>query len=281
MSHRYAAMHRNASKNPVKTKANPNLRVSSGKIFAISFPLSVWSLVCVRSAIRDCHAVRARARLHRNTDPTAGVVPGQRSPAHDRRSALAQRARPARERVRILLLQSLLQDQSGSLRRVGAHPDRGAEQCVVASRPRRKAADVAAENLAREATSRGIERTRIVFAARRPNADYLGLYRRADLFLDTWPYNAHTTASDALWAGCPVLTWLGDTFAARVAASLLTAVGLARIDRAGRRRVRRTRDRACRQWRRTRPRSPAPCQRRTLQRIVQHGRDHPRAGARV
>lgn len=45
-------------------------------------------------------------------------------------------------------------------------------------------------------------------------------------FLDTWPYNAHTTASDALWAGCPVLTWLGDTFAARVAASLLTAVGL-------------------------------------------------------
>ena len=47
-----------------------------------------------------------------------------------------------------------------------------------------------------------------------------------NLFLDTWPYNAHTTASDALWAGCPVLTWLGETFAGRVAASLLTAVGL-------------------------------------------------------
>ncbi len=81
-------------------------------------------------------------------------------------------------------------------------------------------------NLAREAAARGIERERLVFAARRSNAEYLGLYRRADLFLDTWPYNAHTTASDALWAGCPVLSFLGETFAGRVAASLLTAVGL-------------------------------------------------------
>jgi len=81
-------------------------------------------------------------------------------------------------------------------------------------------------NLAREAEARGVHSDRVVFAARRPNAEYLGLYRRADLFLDTWPYNAHTTASDALWAGCPVLTFLGETFAGRVAASLLTAVGL-------------------------------------------------------
>lgn len=82
------------------------------------------------------------------------------------------------------------------------------------------------ENIRREATARGIDAARIVFAARRPHSEYLGLYRCADLFLDTWPYNAHTTASDALWAGCPVLTWLGETFAGRVAASLLTAVGL-------------------------------------------------------
>src|SRR5581483_7992803 len=54
----------------------------------------------------------------------------------------------------------------------------------------------------------------------------LALYRHADVFLDTWPYNAHTTASDALWAGCPVVTWRGETFAGRVAASLLHAVGL-------------------------------------------------------
>ncbi|MEP6942955.1 MAG: tetratricopeptide repeat protein [Betaproteobacteria bacterium] len=87
-------------------------------------------------------------------------------------------------------------------------------------------ADAATANLYREAAARGIDKTRIVFASRRPHSEYLGLYRRADLFLDTWPYNAHTTASDALWAGCPVLTWLGDTFAGRVAASLLTAVGL-------------------------------------------------------
>ena len=81
-------------------------------------------------------------------------------------------------------------------------------------------------NLRRELASRGIDASRLVFASRRPHPDYVGLFARADLFLDTWPYNAHTTASDALWAGCPVLTWLGHTFAGRVAASLLTAVGL-------------------------------------------------------
>jgi protein O-GlcNAc transferase len=81
-------------------------------------------------------------------------------------------------------------------------------------------------NLRREFASRAIDASRLVIASRRPHPDYVGLFTRADLFLDTWPYNAHTTASDALWAGCPVLTWLGHTFAGRVAASLLTAVGL-------------------------------------------------------
>ncbi len=85
--------------------------------------------------------------------------------------------------------------------------------------------DPAVANLRREATARGIDAQRLVFAAARPNAEYLGLYRRADLFLDTWPYNAHTTGSDALWAGCPVLTLSGDTFAARVGESLVRAVG--------------------------------------------------------
>ncbi len=59
-----------------------------------------------------------------------------------------------------------------------------------------------------------------------PLADHLARHRLADLFLDTLPYNAHTTASDALWAGLPVITCLGETFAGRVAASLLTAAGL-------------------------------------------------------
>jgi len=81
-------------------------------------------------------------------------------------------------------------------------------------------------NLRREMVRRGIDARRLHFAAARANPDYLALYRVADLFLDTWPYNAHTTASDALWAGCPVVTLRGETFASRVAASLLTAVGL-------------------------------------------------------
>lgn len=93
----------------------------------------------------------------------------------------------------------------------------------------RSAADPAIANLRREVSARGVDPQRIVFAMHRPHADYLGLYRHADLFLDTFPYNAHTTASDALWAGCPVLTIMGTTFAGRVAASLLTAVGLPRL----------------------------------------------------
>ena len=57
-------------------------------------------------------------------------------------------------------------------------------------------------------------------------ADYLAQYQIADLFLDTLPYNGHATASNALWAGCPVLTCTGHTFASRVAASLLHALGM-------------------------------------------------------
>lgn len=91
-------------------------------------------------------------------------------------------------------------------------------------------------NLRREAMNRGIDPARVVFADTRAHADYLALYRHADLFLDTWPYNAHTTASDALWMGCPVLTTIGDTFAGRVAASLLSAVGMLETIASGRER---------------------------------------------
>ena len=84
----------------------------------------------------------------------------------------------------------------------------------------------AVRNLRDEAARRGVEPDRLVFAPRLPLADHLARCRQADLFLDTLPYNAHTTASDALWAGVPVLTCLGPTFAGRVAASLLKAVGL-------------------------------------------------------
>lgn len=85
---------------------------------------------------------------------------------------------------------------------------------------------VAERNLRREAASRGISPDRLVFGARVAPAEYLARYRAADLFLDTSPYNAGTTASDALWVGLPVLTCIGKSFAARVAASVLTAAGL-------------------------------------------------------
>lgn len=76
------------------------------------------------------------------------------------------------------------------------------------------------------AQAQGIASARLVFMPKLPHADYLARYQHADLFLDTSPYNAHTTASDALWAGCPVLTVPGRTFAARVAGSLNHHLGL-------------------------------------------------------
>jgi len=84
----------------------------------------------------------------------------------------------------------------------------------------------AVRNLRSEAKARGIAPDRLVFAPRTDPASHLARHRLADLFLDTLPYNAHTTASDALWAGLPVLTVLGSTFAGRVAGSLVRAAGL-------------------------------------------------------
>ena len=87
----------------------------------------------------------------------------------------------------------------------------------------------AQENLKKEALKRGVDPARLIFGGRLPVADYLARYRIADLFLDTFPYNAGTTASDALWVGVPVLTRQGDTFASRVASSLLKAIGLSEL----------------------------------------------------
>ena len=84
----------------------------------------------------------------------------------------------------------------------------------------------ATANLRKEAARRGISPERLIFAKRLPLAEHLARQRLADLFLDTSPYNAHTTASDALWGGLPVLTCMGETFASRVGASLLRAINL-------------------------------------------------------
>ena len=87
----------------------------------------------------------------------------------------------------------------------------------------------AVDNLKKEAEKQGIVADRLVFAKRLPLPEHLARHHQADLFLDTFPCNAHTTTSDALWAGLPVLTLMGQSFASRVAASLLNAVGLSEL----------------------------------------------------
>jgi predicted O-linked N-acetylglucosamine transferase (SPINDLY family) len=83
------------------------------------------------------------------------------------------------------------------------------------------------KNLRREAEARGVSGSRLVFAPRTPaKADHLGRHQWADLFLDTWTYSGRTTTCDALWAGLPVLTCPGESFASRVSASLVTNAGL-------------------------------------------------------
>ena len=84
----------------------------------------------------------------------------------------------------------------------------------------------AIRNLTREAEARGVAPGRLIFAPRVAPEEHLARFGLADLFLDTLPYNAHTTASDALWTGVPVVTCMGEAFAGRVAASLLKAAGL-------------------------------------------------------
>jgi predicted O-linked N-acetylglucosamine transferase (SPINDLY family) len=87
----------------------------------------------------------------------------------------------------------------------------------------------ATENLKKEAKIRNIDGSRLIFAKRVKLEDHLARHKNADLFLDTLPYNAHTTASDSLWAGLPVLTCLGKAFPGRVAASLLRSLDLSEL----------------------------------------------------
>ncbi len=92
-----------------------------------------------------------------------------------------------------------------------------------------EANDTVTGNLKREAAARGINPARLIFAPKKPLPEHLARYRVADLFVDTFPYTGHTTTSDALWAGLPVVTLKGETFASRVAASLLTAAGMVEL----------------------------------------------------
>jgi predicted O-linked N-acetylglucosamine transferase (SPINDLY family) len=82
------------------------------------------------------------------------------------------------------------------------------------------------DNVRKHAETRGVDPDRVIFAKNVAYADHFSRLALADVFVDTWPYNAHTTASDALWAGVPVITVYGNSFASRVAASVLNAVGM-------------------------------------------------------
>ena len=84
----------------------------------------------------------------------------------------------------------------------------------------------ASRNLRRAAAAQGVAPERLVFAPRQPLAEHLARYRLTDLALDTFPYTSHTTASDSLWAGCPLVTCSGETFASRVAGSILINAGM-------------------------------------------------------
>jgi predicted O-linked N-acetylglucosamine transferase (SPINDLY family) len=89
--------------------------------------------------------------------------------------------------------------------------------------------DLIAEQLKSEAQARGVDPARLVFGRMLPQSEYLARYQIADLFLDTFPYNAGTTANDALWAGLPVLTHMGSSMASRMAASLLKTLDLSEL----------------------------------------------------
>ena len=88
---------------------------------------------------------------------------------------------------------------------------------------------LAKENIKKEAAKYGLDHQRIIFSERMGRQDYLARYQITDLFLDTRPYNAGTTASDALWCGIPILTLAGESFSSRMAASLLNSIGLSEL----------------------------------------------------
>jgi protein O-GlcNAc transferase len=148
------------------------------------------------------------------------------SPCARRRHSIACETRSPEARICALLLQQQQQVDARDIHDLdtAAPPGRGAACCGCC-----RTNDGATRNLRGEAVARGINPERLVFAPRMKPADHPARHRAADLFLDTLPYGAHTTASDALWTGPSVLTCQGTTFAGRVGASLLTADGLSEL----------------------------------------------------
>ena len=130
--------------------------------------------------------------------------------------------RAARRRFRLLLPQRHAEDHARDVRALDDDPAAGPGSVLwllpAPARPMRACAAIAEQC--------GIARDRLVFAEKKANPEHLARYPLADLFLDTFPYGAHTTAADAMWMGVPVLTLPGRTFASRVCASLVRAAGI-------------------------------------------------------
>ncbi len=147
---------------------------------------------------------------------------------NDSRRPIAQdepgrgRMRPARERLCLLQFQPELQAGAGNVRALDGDPQTDAGECAVAA----GGPSGIRSQYPPRSRSAGRGGQPDCFCAAGPNEDHLARLKLADLFLDTLPCNAHTTASDALWAGLPLLTCRGGSFSGRVAASLLGAVGL-------------------------------------------------------
>ena len=89
--------------------------------------------------------------------------------------------------------------------------------------------DLAKKNIEKEAEKLGVSKNRIFYAERLQSKQHLKRFKYIDLFLDTFPYNAHTTAKEAIKMGVPIITMIGNSFASRVASSILTSVGLKKL----------------------------------------------------
>jgi hypothetical protein len=139
----------------------------------------------------------AAALLHRKADLPAALLPGQRPKARRGAAPAAAAVRPARRRLRLLLVQQQPQVHGRGVRRLDAHPAAvpGSVLWLLADN------DTARENMLRAADAHGVARQRLIFAPRVAPPEYLARFQLADLMLDTFPFNAGTTASDALWMG--------------------------------------------------------------------------------
>ncbi len=169
-------------------------------------------------------AVRPAGPLQRKDRPSARQLLGQRLQARMSRTRFPRAARSACPKMDSCSAVSTT--ATSSRRRSSTFGCACCSRSKAASYGLLRTSEAATRNLRSEASARGVDPARLVFAPKVEISHHLARHRLADLFLDNLPVNAHTAASDALWVGLPVLTCIRPSFVGRVAASLLHAVGL-------------------------------------------------------